>query len=375
MADQKRKLELLFLNSIQMWGGAEVWLMDVMHGLEQRGHSVSLVCRPNTLLEKNAKAQGFRVFPVKMKGDFDPVTIFQIYEIIKKNRIQVLSTNMDKELRLAGIAAKLAGNVKVVPSREVDYPLKNKLRYRFTYNFLADYVLANSNSTKQTLLKEAPWLDSNRIEVVYKGVDPGPYLENADEGLRFRESLGISKESPVIGFVGQIIERKGIPDIIKSIPLVLEKLPNARFLFAGEGILADFLNSEIKKNGWENSVTNLGFCKEIPALMKALDVLLLPSIVEGFGYVLVEAMLAAKPVVATNVSSIPEIVEDNKTGILIPVHAPQQLADSIVKILSDDKVLKNMGENGKQRALHNFTLKSMLDHIESVFLSITGNCK
>ncbi len=128
MADQKRKLELLFLNSIQMWGGAEVWLMDVMHGLEQRGHSVSLVCRPNTLLEKNAKAQGFRVFPVKMKGDFDPVTIFQIYEIIKKNRIQVLSTNMDKELRLAGIAAKLAGNVKVVPSREVDYPLKNKLR-------------------------------------------------------------------------------------------------------------------------------------------------------------------------------------------------------------------------------------------------------
>lgn len=363
-----QKLKVLFINSIQMWGGAEVWLMDVMHGLEGRGHDVTLVCRPGTILEKNARAEGFDVVAMKMRGDVDPFVIYNVMHVMKSKGIQVMSTNMDKELRFGGLAAKLAGDVVVIPSREVDYPLKNNLRYRLTYNWLADYVLANSESTKQTLLSSAPWLDEDRIEVVYKGINPTPYMERPEDGAALRDELGIASDTKVVGFVGQIIERKGVPDIIEAIPLVVEKIPNVRFLFVGEGLLDDFVVEAAKERGVADNVIHAGFRKDIPAIMKAVDLLILPSVVEGFGYVLAEAMAASRPVVATRASSIPEIVVHDETGLLVDVHEPEQLADAVARILGDDTLATDMGRRGRERVLANFTLERMVAHIEEVFV-------
>lgn len=372
---QPAKLRVLFINSIQMWGGAEVWLMDVMHGLQDRGHQVALFCRPNTVLERNARAEGFDVTAIPMRSDFDPLTIWQVWRIIRRKRIQILCTNMDKELRFGGLAAKLAGGVAVIPSREVDYPLKNRLRYRLTYNRLADYILANSHATKQTLLRDAPWLDPARIEVVHKGIDPAPYLAGAAAGRAVRRELGIAAKDKVIGFVGQIIERKGIADIVAGMPLVLEQMPEARFLFAGEGKLLGFVQQRIAEYGIADRVILTGFRKDVPAIMNAIDLLLLPSIVEGFGYVLVEAMAASKPVVATNVSSIPEIVQHEHTGLLIDVHAPDQLAAAAVRILRDPALAARLGEAGRQRVLQNFTIERMVAQTEAIFADFARGIK
>lgn len=341
-----QQLNILFINSIRMWGGAEVWLIDVMHGLQDRGHKVTLVCRPDTILEKNAATEGFDVVSIKIRSDFDPIVIWKIWRLMRKKDIHVLCTNMDKELRFGGIAAKLAGVKAVIPSREVDYPLKNKLRFRFTYNFLSDYILANSLSTKNTLLKSAPWLQASRVEVVYKGIRPEPYLHAPDERMRIRAEFGISPGGHLVGFVGQIDERKCIKDIIKSIPLVLQAVPNTKFLFVGKGNLKDYLLEQRRKRGLTKEIIYAGFRKDIPAIMKAIDLLILPSKVEGFGYVLIEAMAAAKPVVATNASSIPEIVQHGETGLLVPVHQPEKLAKTIVIILKDKNMAVLMGKRG-----------------------------
>lgn len=363
-----QKLNILFINSIQMWGGAEVWLMDVMHGLQDRGHQVTLVCRPHTILEQNAKTEGFDVVPVRMRSDFDPIVIWKVWRLMRKKDIQILCTNMDKELRFGGIAAKLAGVKAVIPSREVDYPLKNKLRYRFTYNFLADYILANSFSTKRTLLKSAPWLQANRVEVVYKGIHPEPFLYALDDRMRIREEFGIGLDEPVVGFVGQIDERKCIQDIIDSIPLVGQALPKVRFLFVGKGNLEDDLLQQKSERGLTRQIIYAGFRKDIPAIMQAIDLLILPSKVEGFGYALIEAMAAAKPVVATHVSSIPEIVQHGETGFLVPVHQPEKLAGAVVTILQNENLAVLLGQNGRERVLEYFTIERMISQIESIFV-------
>ena len=365
-------VRILFINSIQMWGGAEVWLMDVMRGLEGRGHEVTLVCRPGTILEERARAEGFDVVSLPMRSDFDPLVVWRVLRLIRKRRIQLVCTNMDKELRFGGLAARLAGRVAVVPSREVDYPLKNKLRYRFTYNVLVDRVLANSDATRRTLLASAPWLRPDRVEVVYKGIDPAPYLDHPEAGAALRRELGIPAGAPVVGFVGQIIERKGIPDIVASMPGVIERAPDARFLFVGEGALLEFLKTKSRELGLERSVVMAGFRRDVPAVMKAIDVLILPSIVEGFGYVLVEAMAAGKPVVATRTSSIPEIVRDGETGRLVDVHRPDQLAGAITAILLDPSRGAAMGRRGREVVLQHFTLTRMLDRTEAVFATQVG---
>jgi len=352
-----------------MWGGAEVWLMEVIHGLSARGHEVTLACRPGTILEKNARAEGFNVVAVTMRSDFDPEVVWKMVRLIRARHIDVISTNMDKELRFGGLAARLAGKVAVVPSREVDYPLKNKLRYRFTYNRLADHILANSAATRRSLLANAPWLNPDRIEIIYKGIDPAPYLTAPEEGLAVRRELGVPDSARVVGFVGQIIERKGIPDLVQCIPRVVEKLPGVKFLFVGEGKLGDFLLGRASELGVAEHVIHAGFRKDIPAVMKAIDLLVLPSVVEGFGYVLVEAMAAAKPVVATRVSSIPEIVQHDETGILVDVHDPEALAAAIVQVLSDPVQAHAMGERGRRVVLEKFTLERMLDQVEAAFLT------
>jgi glycosyltransferase involved in cell wall biosynthesis len=362
-------LRVLFINSIQMWGGAEVWLMDVMHGLTRRGHAVTLACRPGTILEKNARAEGFDVVSVAMRSDFDPVVVATMARLMRARRIDVISTNMDKELRFAGLAARLLGGIAVVPSREVDYPLKNKLRYRFTYNWLADHILANSAATKRSLLMNAPWLNPDRIEVIYKGIDPAPYRQSPEGGIALRDELGIARDAPVVGFVGQIIERKGIPDLVWSIPRVVERLPGVRFLFVGEGKMVEFLLAKTGELGVSANVIHAGFRKDIPAVMNAIDLLVLPSVVEGFGYVLVEAMAAAKPVVATNVSSIPEIVQDDETGVLVDVHDPDQLATAIIDVLTRADRGRALGERGRQVMLEKFTLEKMIERIEGAFLA------
>jgi glycosyltransferase involved in cell wall biosynthesis len=360
-------MRILFISSIQMWGGAEVWLMDVMRGLRGRGHTVTLVCRPGTILEKNARTKGFDVVPVAMRSDFDPVVVGRMVRLLREREIDLVSTNMDKELRFGGLAARLARRVAVVPSREVDYPLKNKLRYRFTYNVLADQVIANSVATKRSLLMNAPWLKTDRVAVVYKGIDPAPYLERPEEGEALRAELGIPKDAPLVGFVGQIIERKGIHDIAAAMPMVLAAVPTARFLFVGTGKLEGFLENRVTVEGLADRVVRAGFRSDIPAVMKAIDMLLLPSSVEGFGYVLVEAMAAAKPTVATNVSSIPEIVQHGETGLLVDVQDPPRLADAIVRLLKDRELALSMGRRGREVMLEKFTLDRMISGIEAVF--------
>jgi len=340
-----------------------------MHGLAARGHTVTLACRPGTILEKNARAEGLDVVPVAMRSDFDPVVVANMVRLMRARDIDVISTNMDKELRFSGLAARLAGRIAVVPSREVDYPLKNKLRYRFTYNHLADHILANSAATKRSLLMNAPWLSPDRIEVIYKGIDPAPYLDGPQDGMALRAELGIADDAPVVGFVGQIIERKGIPDLVWSIPRVVEQLPGVRFLFVGKGMLVEFLLEKTRELGVERNVVHAGFRRDIPAVMKAIDLLVLPSVVEGFGYVLVEAMAAAKPVVATDVSSIPEIVQHDETGILVDVHNADQLAAAVLSVLRAPDRGRAMGERGRSVMLEKFTLQRMIDRIEAAFLA------
>jgi glycosyltransferase involved in cell wall biosynthesis len=360
-------MHVLFVNSIRMWGGAEVWLMDIMSGLQSHGHEVTLVCRRDTILEKNARAHRFDVIAMPMRSDFDPLVVLSMLRLIKRRHIDIVCTNMDKEMRFAGLAARLARHVAVVPSREADYPIKNKLRYRLAYRKLSDRVMTNSESTRRTFLASAPWMSPQRVEVVYKGIDPAPYLVNSDDGVALRRELGIDEHDPMVGFVGQIIERKGIPDIIESIPLVARHIPNVRFLFAGEGKLAPFLLERARELKIEAHVIYAGFRSDVVRVMKAIDVLVLASVTEGFGYVLVEAMAAAKPVVATRVSSIPEIVHDGETGLLVDVHRPDQLAASLVAILKDPLLAAQMGQRGRQVVLDNFTLERMLDRTEAVF--------
>jgi len=358
-------MNILFISSIQMWGGGEVFLMDLMTGLKQRGHNVSLLCRPGTELSERSTAKGFDVTAMRIGGDFDPLVIWQTMRLMKRKKTEVICTNMDKELRFGGIAARLSGVPGVVPSREIDYPLKNSLRYRFAYNVLASCLVVNSKATQATVLRSAPWMDKARTRIIYKGIDLAPFDTPPSGSLH--DELNVPRTTKFVTFLGQLDERKGIRYLLDAWKTMHTRFPDAMLLMAGVGPMQAMLESFLAEHHLTDRVRLLGFRNDVPNILKQSSMLVLPSLWEGFGYVLVEAMAARIPTIATATSSIPEIVDHGKTGLLVPVKNSAAIADAIIRILSDDAMAKAMGEAGRAVVEQNFTIDVMIEKFERVF--------
>jgi len=216
-------LRIVFANSIRMWGGAEVWMLGMMRALEERGHTTRLVCAPGTELEAEARRRGLAVHPLRMLWDLGPLAIARMAMLLRDSRSDVVCTNRERELRVAGVAARLAGGIPVVARRAIDHPLKNNLRYRWTYNSLATRVIANSEATKRNLLRNAPWLDPGRITVIHNGIDPAAY--EGGDGARVRRQHRLDDRAPLIGFVGQLDSRKGIRYLLEAFLAVRCRFP------------------------------------------------------------------------------------------------------------------------------------------------------
>lgn len=358
-------MRILFINSIRMFGGGEVWMLRTLQALQARGHQVWLCCRPATALAARAAEQGIPLKLLSFRSDFDPLQIWQLARWMKRHHCDVVLTNMDKELRLGGLAARLAGVPAIIPRRGIDYPLKNRWRYRFAYNVLATHLLANSQATKAALLRNAPWLAADRISVIYNGIDPAEFV--ATDGTELRQQWNLPAGAPVLGFVGQLDERKGIAVLLAAFAKILPQVPAARLVLVGEGPLRAMIENQIRQQGWQNHVHVAGFVDNIPAVMAAIDVLALPSFWEGFGLVLIEAMAAGKPVITTNLSSMPEIVEHGRTGFLIPPGEAGALAACACELLQNEGRRRALGAAARQRVAEKFTHAAMLQKLEELF--------
>jgi glycosyltransferase involved in cell wall biosynthesis len=355
-------LNILFINSITIYGGGEVWMVSAAKELIKRGHNLYIACRPGSELEKHARMNNLNNIPLRISGDLDPFTIFRLARILSSKDIDIVLANTGKELRLSGIASRVSGKAKIVARHGIDFPLKNKFQYKLTYNYFTDIIIANSKATKNTLLKNAPWLDPTRIKVIYNGINLNEH--HPDKNLR--KEIGIPDETALIGFVGRLSIQKGIKYLLESF-LFTRKFVNAHLLIAGTGELEKEIKEFISKNSLDDFVHLLGFREDINNIMNSIDVLLLPSLWEGFGIVLIEAMAAGKPCITTNISSMPEIVEDNVSGIIVPPEDSASVAKACIKILSDKELSSRMGREGKKIVKEKFTIEKMADRYEEVF--------
>ena len=168
---------------------------------------------------------------------------------------------------------------------------------------------------------------------VHEGVD----LEHvaAAPPLSMRETFWLPHNAPVIGCVGALVDHKGHRFLIRAAAQVVREVPDARFVILGEGERRDELTREIRDLGLERHVLLPGFRPDVLSLLKTFDVFVMPSITEGLGTSLLDAMACARPIVASRVGGIPEVVVDGETGLLVPPRDPDSLAEAIVKLLED----------------------------------------
>jgi glycosyltransferase involved in cell wall biosynthesis len=362
-------MNVLFLNSCRTWGGGEVSLTQIVESLRSRGHTITVACRRDSALHHRMRDSTADLVPVRFGGDFDPLTILGLARLMVDRKIDVVCVHTEKELRVGGIASLLA-TVPVVVSREVDFPLKDTFLNRLFYGRIASVVIANSYATKNTLLISAPWLRADKIHVVWKGVDARRFRLPASGSLR--EEFHIGDEDSLIGFVGRLDEQKGLLTLLEAMALLVESHRNAKLVLAGDGNLRASVQEFLRSRNLDGHAYLAGFRENIPEFLRGIDFLVMPSNWEGFGYAALEAMAAGKAVVASHVSSLPEIIDDRRTGLLVPPRSPERLADAMVTLVDNPQLRDSMGRAGARKVENVFTLSTMVANVESLLMEAAG---
>ena len=355
-------LRVLYVDTERVWRGGQEQQLDLMRGIQARGHQVWLAAPPKSPLSQRAKAAGIRVHPFQQSNEISPLAVLRLGLIGRKHRVQILHLNTPRAVLAGGLAARLGGAVSLC-ARRVNFPLRSSLS-SWKYNRL-QLTVAVSESIRQTLAKGG--VQSDRMTVVYEGVDLAR-IDSLEPALPVEGAAGLT-----VGTVAHLTSEKGHRALLEAAVEVVARLPQTHFVLVGSGRLQSEMEESIRELGLRQQVTLTGFRADAEALMKGFDVFCLPSLSEGLSSALMAAMGTGLPVVATQVGGNPELVVDEKTGILVPPNDPGQLTTALCRLLESDDLRKKMGAAGRMRVKENFTLLRKLEQTERLYRELLAS--
>jgi glycosyltransferase involved in cell wall biosynthesis len=340
-------MKIIFVNTNKQWGGGEKWHFDTAKSLKNRGHSVFIMTGSSTELSKKASDAGIKVIPAHINNlsFLNPFTIRRLFSVFRKVKPDRVVLNYSADVKSAGLAARLARISSVIYRRGNAKPVKNSILNRFLFKHVITEMVANSDETKRSILKNNIKLfPVEKIKVLYNGIHLGDYDKEAEKKLFNRRANEI-----ILGTAGRLSVEKGHALLIDALSLLKNKDTHFTLLVAGEGPELENLKSHARDLGVDGNIKFMGFVSAIRPFMNSIDIFVLPSLWEGFGYVTIEAMAAGKPVIAFNTGSNPEIIEDTKTGLLVDPIDAAALAGKIERLASQNSEREEMGKNGRRR--------------------------
>ncbi|MGQ9571453.1 MAG: glycosyltransferase, partial [Thermodesulfovibrionales bacterium] len=356
-------------------GGVENQLLMTLKNYD-RMKLYPLVC---SLLDKGEIGKeiedaGIEVIALnKLKHRFDWTIVKDIYRLIKKRNIKIVRTHQYHANLYGRLAGWLAKVPCIVASIHNVYTMDRKLHRRIMNKFLSrfsDKVVAVSETVKKDILKY-DGLREDEIIVIYNGIDTDSFVNR--DGNAIRREFGIPSDVPVIGTIGRLTFQKGQKYLIEAASKIKEKFPGIMLLIVGDGPMKDGLRNYAKILDLNENVIFTGSRRDIPALLAAMDIFVLPSLWEGLGNALLEAMASGKPIIATDIPPIREIVNSEKVGILVPPQNSNAIADSIEFLFHNKNFAENLANAARERVFTTFHIKTSVRHYTELFENILRN--
>ncbi len=364
--DDDRPLTVLVLNPMgeDGWGGVERWFMDVALGLVRRGHRVLSVGRPGALWTRRSLEAGLPTRTTAMKGDLALGEARAIAYWMQEERVEVLCTKLHRGIRLGGLAARFAGHVPVVAFMGL-VEAKAGWRYRITYRMFLHWILTLSEGMRRDILAVKSGVPEDRVVAIPYGVDPGVYDVSTEEAQGARRMLGAGPGDLLVLAAGRLHEQKRFDLLLEAFARAREKVPAARLVVVGTGSLRADLERRARELGVADRTQFAGFRADMPAVFAAADLFALSSDDEGLPMVVLEAMAAGLPVVATEVGSVRDLVEDGETGIVVERRNPGSMGDGIASLLADEATRRRMGAAGRARVRERYRLDRCVEETEA----------
>jgi glycosyltransferase involved in cell wall biosynthesis len=353
--------------------GAERIILSLAKGMDRKKFKIIIAVLSNNAdedipLMKYADAYNIKAELIKLKCAFDFRAIFAVKKLIAKYKINILHSQEYKSNIISFFVAKL--NKVVLLSTIHGWTragVKVKL-YEFADSIILNFfnkVIAVSESIKKEALRKR--IPQKKIVVIENAVDDAYLNLDADPSL-LRKKFNIGENLHVIGTMGRLSAEKGHKYFIQAASKVLKKRKDVIFIIMGEGNLRSKLEAYIEKlKMWEH-VKIINYRENISEFLSLLDIYVSPSLRESFNLSLTEAMLFGRPVISTNVGVAPDVIIDNKTGILIKAKDSESLALEIIKLLEDKQLRKQMARSSSKVVLNKFSLATMVAKYEKIYM-------
>lgn len=369
--------KILHVHVLPLVTGSGINTFLTMKGLHDR-YQMEMACAPNGPLNELVTKYGMVVHPIKnfvseVSLFKDLHALWQIFMLLRRQKYDLIHTHNSKGGFIGRLAAFLAGGPPVIHGVH-GFAFHENERWLRRVLFFALEKLAKHWSTRVICISQPLvelWIQSNlapreKIRKIYSGIEIMDFKRKYNRS-KIRTQLGLKPGQIAVGQVSKLWEGKGHEDIMNACPKLIEQIPDLKVFFIGNGPICEKLQSMVDKKGLQNTIVFLGHCDNVPEITSALDIAVLASHFEGMGRVVLEAMAVGLPVVATRVGGIPDLVVDQKTGILIDSHSPQQLAHGILLLATNQELRKNMGSAGQKRVDKRFSASTMVEQIGQLY--------
>lgn len=355
-------MKILHINTERTWRGGEQQTLYLAEGLHRRGFYSAVACQPGKELEKRAREEGLNVFPLTMRAEWDIPAVMRLRSFIKRESIDIVHMHTSHAHTLGVAAARPGRLARTVVARRVDFSIYRHalslsgLKYRFG----VDRYIAISEAIRGVLINDG--IDAANIETVHSGIDLSRFngIGEAD-GAAVRAEIGLDPRAPVVGCVAHFAWHKGLEYLVDAVPLVAREIPEARFVIVGSGKLENEIKERAEEKGALDRIVFAGFRADVPRCLAAFDVFVMPSVMEGLCTSILDALAMRKPVVGSEVGGIPEILENEVTGLLAPPRDPEALAGALVRMVREPDLARRLAEQGREKVEKKFSVDSMVE--------------
>ncbi len=364
----KRKINVIHLVEELTIGGLEKILTTIVLNLDKEKYNVSVWClREGGFFADKLVKEGIDVKILHISTSRNPLSIYKLYRLLKHHKFDIIHTHAYSAGTIGRISAFLAG-VPVIISHNhsvYDYYYKYYHFVEWILSLITDRVICISEVVNR-FANETQRINTRKLITIHNGIDDVcAVTEKRSSDLK--KELGIPINHSVIGTIAHLEEHKGIKYFLEAASLLLASRRDISFLFVGEGALKEKLRKLCVDLKIEENVIFAGERSVIPEILFLLDIFVLPSLREGLGLAILEAMACGKPVIATNVGGIPEIVKDGENGILVMPKDPEALYRAMNELMDDREKREKMGHIGKRVCDENFRAQTMVEKIEDLY--------
>jgi glycosyltransferase involved in cell wall biosynthesis len=362
----------LHIDTARTWRGGQNQVLLTVNGLREIGQRAALVAHPDGELRKRA-AEGLELIPLAPKSEMDLTAAWRLNRVIKRLKPDVIHAHDAHGVAMAGLALSLgAGTAKdgeppLVVSRRVDFHLRGNSFSRWKHRQV-DCFIAASEAIRQMLVADG--VPAERTVTVHEGIDVEHVV--SQPLVDVHQAFFLPHGAPIVGNIAALVPHKGQRHLIEAAHIVVQKLPDVRFVILGEGELREALERVIKEYRLEKHVLLPGFRADVLGCLKSFDLFVMSSVTEGLGTSLLDAMACARPIVATKAGGIPEVVEEGVTGLLVPPRDHAAMAEAIISLIADTPRLHAMGAAGFARVNEKFTVERMIAGTAAVYERVAG---